>query len=85
MAEDRHAQGYIAGLQKQRRLKQYLNMVYSNATRERLQHAVQQSKSPMTRQPVGYNAGIYRDSSQDQLPTGQRVRVEKTGTSEADQ
>ena len=42
VAEDPHAQGYISGLQKQRRLKHYLNMVYTNASRERLQNAVSQ-------------------------------------------
>ena len=64
VAEDKHAQGYISGLQKQRRLKHYLNMVYSNASKERQQGL---SKSPMTRQV------LHRDASIDNMKKKENI------------
>lgn len=34
VAEDKFAQGYIAGLQRQKRLKKYLNVLYENNTQK---------------------------------------------------
>ena len=37
VAEDKFAQGYIAGLQRQKRLKKYLNVLYeNNSTKDQL-------------------------------------------------
>ena len=41
VAEDKFAQGYIAGLQRQKRLKKYLNVVYeNNSHKDQLQSVI---------------------------------------------